>query len=310
VELVETVEKSGKIYMFAENYPYMAFNQEMRRLYQAGKVGTFMYGEGEYIHPTSADEKNQLAPGRNHWRNWIPGTYYCTHALAPLMFITDTMPVKVNGFVIPSENDPTLSMTARVNDPASMITVRMDNGAVAKLLQVGLRGHGNWVRIHGSKGLMENLRTGDRNMLRIVREQYGEKRIDPQEMIYLPDFPEHHEEAMNAGHAGGDFFMNYHFAQAIRTKKQPYLDVYRGVSMACVGILAYRSAINDSNTEIVPDFHKKADRAKYKNDHWTPDPARRGKEGPWPSIRGKIVPSKKALAYAKKIWRANGYTGE
>jgi hypothetical protein len=191
-----------------------------------------------------------------------------------------------------------------------MIAVRMSNGAVAKLVQVGLRGHGIWVRIHGSKGLMENLRTGDRNMLQVVREQYHEKRSDPQEMIYLPDFPEHHEEAMKAGHCGGDFFMNYHFANAIRTGKQPYFDVYRGVTMACVGILAYRSALNDSNTEVVPDFHNKVERAKYKNDCWTPDPARRGKEGPWSSIKGEITPSKKALAYAKKIWRKEGYTGE
>ena len=31
----------------------------------------------------------------------MPATYYCTHALAPLMYITDTRPVKVNGFAVP-----------------------------------------------------------------------------------------------------------------------------------------------------------------------------------------------------------------
>ena len=41
VALTRAVERSGKIYMFAENYPYMAYNQEMRRLYQAGEVGEF-----------------------------------------------------------------------------------------------------------------------------------------------------------------------------------------------------------------------------------------------------------------------------
>ncbi|NLE30315.1 MAG: Gfo/Idh/MocA family oxidoreductase [Phycisphaerae bacterium] len=311
VELIEAVEKSGKIYMFAENYPYMVFNQEMRRLYQAGKIGTFMYGEGEYVHPMSADDINRISPGVNHWRNWIPATYYCTHALAPIMFITDSMPVKVNGFVMPwTEDNPVRQRVVHSGDAASMIAVRMDNGAVAKLLQYGLRGHGIWVRIHGSKGLMENLRTGDRNMLRVVREQYHQKRTDPEEMIYLPDFPEHHDQAAQFGHGGGDFFMNYHFANAIRTGKQPYLDVYRGVAMSIVGIQAYRSALDDSNTLEIPDFRIKSNRAKYKNDTWTPDPARRGKNGPWPSILGKVTPSEKALAYAKKIWRQNGYTGE
>ena len=36
VALCRKVEETGKIYMLAENYPYTAFNQEMRRLYRTG----------------------------------------------------------------------------------------------------------------------------------------------------------------------------------------------------------------------------------------------------------------------------------
>jgi hypothetical protein len=79
--------------------------------------------------------------------------------------------------------------------------------------------------------------------------------------------------------------------------------------MVYVNILAYRSALNDSNIQVVPDFHKKAERAKYKNDCWMPDPARREKNGPWSSIKNKITPWKKALAYAKEIWRKEGDNG-
>ncbi len=308
VALVEAVERSGKIYMFAENYPYMVFNQEMRRLFQAGKIGTFMYGEGEYVHPGPADFWNSIAMGVDHWRNWVPATYYCTHALAPIMFITDTRPVKVNGFVMPRPaDDPVPQRMATRNDAASMIAVRMDNGAVAKLLQVYLRGESIWVRIHGATGQMENLRTGDRSMVRLRREQFHEKRTEPEEIIYKPDFPEHADLARQAGHGGGDFFMNYHFAQAIRTGKQPYLDVYRGVAMSCVGILAYRSALNDSNTVEVPDFRERAIRAKYAKDNWSPDPTKHKKGDPWPSVEGLREIDPKGLRYAKKIWRAKGW---
>ena len=311
VELVRAVEKSGRIYMFAENYPYMLFNQEMRRLYQKGKVGTFMYGEAEYVHPMAADHGNRLSPGLNHWRNWIPATYYCTHALAPVMFITDTWPVKVNGFVMPyREDDPVAQRRVRQGDASSMIALRMDNGAVVKLLQVYLRGHGVWVRIHGSRGLMENLRVGDRKMVRLVREQYHERRTDPDEQLYLPDFPHHHREALKAGHGGGDFFMNYHFGEAIRRNEPPYLDVYRGVAMSIVGPLAYRSALDDSAPLEVPDFRKEAPRRKYAKDDWSPDPDRRRPGQPWPSIEGKKTMSPEAVAYARKVWRQNGYTGE
>jgi len=311
VALIEAVERSGKTYMFAENYPYMVFNQEMRRLYRSGLIGEFQYGEGEYVHPMSASEKNLLAPGINHWRNWIPATYYCTHALAPVMFITDTWPVKVNGFVIPRDmRDDVIKMTAKRNDPAAMIALRMDNDAVVKLLQVSLRGEGVWVRIHGNRGLMENVRGPGANRLRVRREKFDKKPGEPVERLYTPDFPEHHEEAMKAGHGGGDFFTTYHFAKAIRTGKPPYLDVYRGVAMSIVGILAYRSALDDSNSVVVPDFRKKSVRARYRNDHWTPDPERRKRGDPWASVTGHIKPSPAALANARKDWRQIGYMGK
>ena len=172
------------------------------------------------------------------------------------MYITDTRPVKVNGFIIAHDaaDEVEFGRTVRVNDLASAIMVRMDNGALVKLLQVGLRGHGIWVRIHGNKGLMENLRYGNTNMVRLRREPFDKEICEPVERIYAPDFPEQHEAASRAGHGGGDFFMDYHFAQAIRRNEPPFLDVYRGVAMSVVGILAYRSALNDGNTLLVPDF--------------------------------------------------------
>ena len=81
VALAHAVEKSGLTYMFAENYPYMAYNQEMRRLYQKGSLGKFKYGEGEYVHPDPPEARVGRSVGKNHWRNWIPATYYCTHSI-------------------------------------------------------------------------------------------------------------------------------------------------------------------------------------------------------------------------------------
>ena len=75
VALTRAVEASGKIYMLAENYPYMAYNQEMRRLYQQGAVGAYRYGEAEYVHPDPAEVKLGRSVGLDHWRNWIPATY-------------------------------------------------------------------------------------------------------------------------------------------------------------------------------------------------------------------------------------------
>jgi len=53
VALIEAVEKSGKVYAYAENYCYMKHAFEMWKRYQNGDVGEIMYGEGEYIHDCS-----------------------------------------------------------------------------------------------------------------------------------------------------------------------------------------------------------------------------------------------------------------
>jgi hypothetical protein len=90
------------------------------------------------------------------------------------MYITDTRPVKVNGFVIPHDHgaDPSIRLSAQVSDTAAMIVCRMDNDAVVKALQVGLHGHGNYTRIHGNQGVMENARMGNRSQMRVHRSPW------------------------------------------------------------------------------------------------------------------------------------------
>ena len=313
VALCRAVEKSRKIYMLAENYPYTIFNQEMKRLYVQGEIGEVMYAEGEYNHPMSYEDSLRISPGIDHWRNWIPSTYYCTHSLAPLMYITDTMPVKVNGFSLAF---PQYRKKIRKNDIGSVIICRMNNGAIFKLFFGGTPGHSIWYRLHGSEGAMESTRGPGYwgpQQVRVWREEWKLKPGQVREMVYSPEWPEHGELAEKAGHGGGDFWVNFHFANAIRAGKQPYLDVYRGVAMYSVGILAWKSALQDGIPVEVPDFKDEAVRKKYEDDHWSPLPKFRhlqGTEPPPASILGHIEPAHEDIEYAKKIWREIGYEGE
>ncbi len=310
VRLARAVEKSGKIYMFAENYPYFAYNQEMRRLYKAGEIGEVQYSEGEYVHPTSSYIFNQLAPGMKHWRNHIPSTYYCTHAMGPLMYITDTRPVSVNAQSIPRSEKDLQNQHVRVTDIGSVIIAKMSNGSVSRIIGINLRGHGNWYRFHGTRGLMENLRTGNKEMLRIVHEEWDRKKGDVAEKIYQPDFPIHLNMAKKAGHGGGDFFTSYDFAQAIRRNEQPYFNVYRGLDMTLVGIQGWRSCLANGAPFEVPDFRDESVRKNYQDDDWSPFPEDKKPGQPWPSIKGEIKPSVEGIAYARKVWAEMGYKGE
>ncbi len=313
VALCRAVEQSGKIYMFAENYPFTAPNLEMARLYKAGEIGRVLYAEGEYNHPGSFEWAMGISPGLRHWRNNIPSTYYCTHALAPLMVITDTMPVRVNGFTAPLPEDSPKERLWRQQDKGGLIIATMDNGAVFKLLQGGLPGHSIFYRLHGEEGLMEWGRGPSYwgpGSIRLVRDEWDLKPGQVPETVYYPQFPEWAKQAVSAGHGGGDYFTNYYFAQAIRSGEPPYLDVYRGVAMSVVGILAWKSVLDNGASYTVPDFRDETARRAYENDHWQPmnldDP-----NAPPISSRGKqreVIPA--ALDKARKIWRDLGYTGE
>jgi predicted dehydrogenase len=311
VALCRTVEETGLTYMLAENYPFTAFNMEMRRLYRTGEIGRVTYAEGEYNHPMAPEDRMRIAPGRRHWRNWIPSTYYCTHALAPLMYITDTMPVKVNGLAIACREVDDL--TARVADPGSVTLCRMDNGAVFRIFGLLLPGHSNWYRIHGVRGAMEITRGPGYygpGQVRVWHEEWDLKPGELKERTYVPDWPEHAEQARKAGHGGGDFWTDFLFAEAIRTGKPPYLDVYRGVTMSSVGILAWKSALQDGRPFDMPDFKSERSRKAVENDHWSPWPKDAGPGQPPPSILGRVEPSRKGLAHARKVWKSAGYSGE
>lgn len=310
VALCRAVERTGLIYMLAENYPYTVFNMEMRRLYRTGEIGEVTYAEGEYNHPMSFEARTAIAPGLNHWRNWTPSTYYCTHALAPLVYITDTRPVRVNGLSIAWPKPDPLSV--RRGDPGSVILCRMDNGAVFRLFGLVLPGHSNWYRVHGDHGAMEITRGPGYfgpGQVRVWHEPWDCPEGVPTERTYVPDWPEHADLARQAGHGGGDFWTNFVFANAIRSGEQPFLDVYRGVAMSSVGILAWKSALAEGAPFDVPDFRDEQSRAAYENDHWSPFPSHAAPGQPPPSILGTREPTPEAIAQAQRIWEKTGWTG-
>lgn len=311
VELCRTVEKSGKTYLFAENYPYTAANIELARLYQAGEIGEAVYAEGEYNHPGPPEWVASIAPGVNHWRNLLPATYYCTHALAPLMTITDTMPKAVNALAIPRPDSDRRPFLRTRGDAGAVILVRMDNGAVFRLFGVFVPGHSIWYRLHGVRGLMEHVRGPGYwgpGQIRVAHEEWDLREGEVPERAYVPRFPKWAREAGKAGHGGGDFFTAHYFTEAIRTGKPPYLDVYRGVAMSCVGILGWKSVLASGGPFEMPDFRREASRATFANDHWTPFSNRAGR----PPIASQGEPSlnPKGLALARKVWKKMGYTGK
>jgi len=302
VALARTVERTKKAYMLAENYCYMAFTQEMRRLYEAGKLGEFRYGEGEYVH-FARDIIHRLVDLNipDHWRLWIPATYYCTHSLGPLLRITGLRPVEVAGAVVPSTK---FGWTRGWGSDYGMEIVRLENGALVKSLHGGgcpREPWSPWYVVYGTKGVVENRRWPDSNEVTLYLDG------DERPKTYTAEFPTNKDQAAKSGHWGGDWFVMYEFLKSIRSGNKPDIDVYMALDMTLPGILAWRSALKGGVFLEVPDMRREKIRKRYENDHFSPRPGT-PKEFALPNTpQGSMRPSKRYLDELRKLQEAEPY---
>ncbi len=274
VELVEAVEKSGKIYAYAENNCFMPAPHKMRELYLEGSLGDFEYGEGEYVHNCEPDWFFLTIGNPNHWRNTMSAFYYCTHSIGPMIHITGQRPVKVTGFELPF-NKRMERMGAKAG-PIGIEMITLESGAVVKCMQgVGPARNSIWYSIYGSKGRMESGREdeedGDVKKLFVncgETEQDNEsKPVDTSTESSMDDM------ADRFGHGGADFHLMYQFIQKLRgNKNAEIIDVYEALDMFLPGMFAYRSVLNGGIPMEIPDLRNKEEREKWRNDTMCTDP--------------------------------------
>jgi hypothetical protein len=155
---------------------------------------------------------------------------------------------------------------------AALLVVRLDNGAVFKSLHGFLEaGQQSWVRIHGDRGLMENLRHGDTRSLRVVWDVVDDEDRRRAEEVFLPwppGFPATTADPLGDGVA--ETLMLRDFERAVRHGAAPDQDVYVGVELSIVGIQGMRSSLAGSIPVEVPDLRRPAVRRAYEADDWFP----------------------------------------
>ena len=275
VELIKAFEKSDSIYMLAENYPQTKFNREIKRVCDSGTLGKILYAEGEYNHPANPYDSSFLKDYiyfENHWRNYLPRSYYITHSLAPVMWATGATPERVSAVAAfaPFKDKVSARMVA---DRAAIVTTFNDDGSVFRVSGCAAFGaHHNAYRVCGTDGQIENIRgMGEKIMLR-----YSDWAI-PEGMeevnCYDPEWHDKDEEFIeNSGHGGGDYIVARMFLDCIKEGRQPEhpYDIYSAVAMSSVAILAHRSILNGGATYEIPDFRLEECRKQYENDRQTP----------------------------------------
>lgn len=270
VKLVRAVKKYNGRYMLAENYPFFATNMEIKRIYDEGSLGRVLYAEGEYVHPMSKEQMIDCSHP-THWRTWAPKTYYLTHSLGPLMYITSEMPKTVNARSIfaPDLFEGTFRRSV---DAASVMLVKTGSGAIFTFTGTATYApHGNWYRVSGTKGGAETVR-GDENSIRVGYNDW-DRPENAKDGTYRVDWTNENKQIVEcAGHGGGDYWVCRKFIDYILHGEKPFFDVYRSVAMSAVAIQAWRSSLNNGVEYKIPDFTCEEDLAHFENDFDSPFP--------------------------------------
>ena len=276
IELLKAFEKSNSIYMLAENYPQMIFNREMKRVCDGGTLGKILYAEGEYNHPGDPNDvkfKKTYNYFPEHWRNFLPRSYYITHSLGPVMWATGATPKKVTSFAAfaPIEGDvPTASFSG---DRVSIVTTQNDDGSIFRITGcAAFGGHHNAYRICGTDGQIENLR-GMGSKLSFRYNGWSKPEGMDGVNIYDPKWNDPDEEIFKtSGHGGGDYLTVRMFLDCIKQGKQPEhpFDIYSAINMSSVAILAHRSMLEGGKPYDIPDFTKEEVCKLFENDRLSP----------------------------------------
>ena len=275
VELIETVEETGKIYAYGENYCFMSAPYEMRKLYRQGLIGEFEYGEGEYVHNCEPIWPEITYGEPDHWRNNMYATFYCTHSIGPMIHITGLRPVKVTGF-----EGPKTERKVRVGSKSGsfgMELIQLENGGIFKSIHGDLYVDSIWYSIYGAKGNMETARViaqnGAFDRIYIHADEYSGGYDTTKKDTYLPTRAQD-EQAKSFGHGTSDFYTMYNFVRKIQGDPDAdIIDVYEALDMFLPGLFAYRSILNGGIPMEIPNLRDKAVRDLYRNDTACTDPS-------------------------------------
>lgn len=264
--LTESVEKSGKVYMFAENYCYIPQNQVIRAMNAAGLFGTPYFAEGEYLHGIT--DRLLYPDGKASWRKYWQlgkrGAFYPTHSFGPVSqwLEGDT----VESVTTLSSGQHRAQELGLIQDDTTITLCRMRSGALVKIRLdcMSKRPHNlTYYSLQGTKGCYEAPRgLGDEHKV-WIEDIHGEPdnpQWYPLSGFYDEYMPERYknatEEQKKAGHWGGDFFLVDDFLNAVLYGKKSAIDVYQACEWTAIGLLSELSVTNEGRTMMMPHFRK------------------------------------------------------
>ena len=254
-DLVETVSRTGMIYMNGETSFFRPETAFCRQKAAQGAFGEFVYSQAEYFHDMSHGLYNVA---KNRWGDeWgqdktggVP-MHYPTHSTCFLVSVTQAhmTAVSAHGFVYPDDDwfrEDTIYKNRFSNEVGLF---KMSNGATARICEFRRVGHPGTERasgIYGTEGSFEHNLAGavwaDKNGREIVHP--------PTEHEYLPE-----PLAVDlGGHGGSHAYLVHEFVDSVNRERLPRINVWEAVRYCAPGFVAHQSALRDGELLSIPDW--------------------------------------------------------
>jgi predicted dehydrogenase len=275
-QLVDVASKTKLTYFMAETsyyYPAVVFS---RQKFASGQMGSFVYGEGEYLHDMSHGFSDAYAAnGGDEWKSTasFPPMLYATHSVSTILSVTGAQATSVTCIGLKDSADDGI-FDSRIskwgNDQSNQIALfkTSDGGVmrIAELRRVGTAPLESTVRmsIFGTKGSFEQqvgyASWATKNSFDIVTDEIGtfsdvENPLSLRSDYIPPNkwdggFAKVHDRStlpkeflgLSNGHGGSHQFMVDDFVMdAVGVRKAP-MNVYDAARFTLPGIWAHQSA--------------------------------------------------------------------
>ena len=263
--LVAAANDSAAVYMMAENYTYMKPNVLIKELARRGLFGEVYYAEGEYLHELK--ELNEITRWRRRWQTGTDGITYGTHSLGPILQWMSAAAGAGGDRVVrvccegsghhyrdprgdPYENQDSCVMLAKTERDA-LIKIRVD------MLSERPHAMTNY-SLQGTTGCYESARSRQQ-CGRIWLADLQEDRNTWKDLAdlaeeYMPEiwrYPP--EEALQAGHGGGDYWEVLDFVQSIVEGVPCPIGIHQAMDMTLPGLVSQSSIAAGGAWMEVPD---------------------------------------------------------
>ncbi|MEF3308926.1 Gfo/Idh/MocA family oxidoreductase [Paenibacillus sp. GYB004] len=287
-ELVQTVERTGAVYMLAENFCYTRTNMMVRTMAESGAFGELTHAECGYIHDVRTathDDRGELK-WRGEMMRKFNGNNYPTHSLGPVsqwlginrgdsfdyMTTIVSKPAAQSDYFkeVFGPDHPGARMEYWQQGDSCLSLIRTKQGAV-----IYLRNDFSSPRpfnylsyeLQGTKGAFVSGRdTVEEPLIWLDGSTPGKSYLGNVSWSKLSEYAgtfEHpwwsnetdREQAVQAARFG-DYFVMKEFATAVVEKRRPDFDVYDSVAVSSIMPLSAQSASQGGSPVYFPDFAK------------------------------------------------------